>query len=88
MGILVMTLGILMMSGGRAVNGAGVHFRPDDGQSEHQREQHPDEPHHTILSFQRPRRNNTALATAKVENAIATAQATPCGPILKWRARM
>src|SRR5258705_8969990 len=58
-------------------------------EAERQRQHDPEEshrPHYTALSFQRPRRNSTALATARVENAIVTAQATPWGPKLKWRA--
>jgi len=41
---------------------------------------------YTVFSFQRPLRNKTALATARVEKAIVTAQATPWGPQLKCRA--
>src|SRR4051794_14814563 len=83
-----MTTGVLMMRGRvrRAMDGAGVRLRTSHGEAEHQREDHPEEPHHTILSFQRPRRNSTTLANASVEKAIVTAQATPRGPISKWRA--
>jgi len=47
---------------------------------ERQRQHDPEEshrPNYTAFNFQRPRRNRTALATASVENAIVTAQATP-----------
>src|SRR5438105_2857445 len=43
-------------------------------------------PSQMVLSFQRPRRNSSALAMANVENAIVTAHATPCGPRRKCRA--
>ncbi len=49
-------------------------------EAEHQRQHDPEESHrrnYTVFSFQRPWRNSTALATASVENAIVTAQATP-----------
>ena len=49
-------------------------------QSKRQRQDDPQDSHrvnYTVLSFQRPRRNSTALATATVEKAIVTAQATP-----------
>src|SRR5262245_29077003 len=68
---------------GGTVHGTRVRLRTGHGQAEYQREHHPEESHHTILLFQRPRRNNTALAMASVENAIVTAQATPCGPMPK-----
>ena len=32
---------------------------------------------YTVFIFQRPRRNRSALATARVEKAMVTAQATP-----------
>jgi hypothetical protein len=81
----LMTARVLMMTGRvrRAVDGTGVRLRTSHGEAEYQREDHPEVPHHTILSFHRPRRNSTALATARVENAIVTAQATPWGPIPK-----
>src|SRR2546421_3883193 len=63
---------------------------PRHRETKRQRQHDPEESHwsnYTALSFQRPRRNNTALPTASVENAIVTAQATPCGPKLKCRAR-
>ena len=71
----------------RAVDGTGVRLRTGHGEAEYQREDHPEDSHHIILSFQRPRRNSTTLASASVENAIVTAHATPRGPISKWRAR-
>jgi len=63
-----------------AVDRTRVRLRAGHGQPEHQREYDPDVSHrrnYTALSFQRPRRNSTALATASVENAMVTAQATP-----------
>ncbi len=86
--LLLMT-GVLMVPGRGAVDRTGVRFRAGHCETENQRQNHPDESHrsnYTVLSFQRPRRNSTALATASVENAIVTAQATPWGPIPKWRA--
>src|SRR6267378_5934708 len=58
-------------------------------EAKHQRQHDPEEshrPHYTAFSFQRPCRNRIALATASVENAMVTAQATPWGPKLKCRA--
>jgi len=58
----------------------GLNLRTAHRKPERQREHEPEESHranYTALSFQRPRRNSTALATASVENAIVTAQATP-----------
>lgn len=87
---LLMTTGVLVMRRcvRRTVDGTGVRLRTGHGEAEHQREDHPEEPHHIILSFQRPRRNSTTLASASVENAIVTAHATPRGPISKRRARI
>jgi len=70
----------LMMRGRGAMDRTGVRFRANHGQAEQQRQDNPQvshRPNYTALSFQRPRRNSTALATASVENAIVTAQATP-----------
>ena len=80
-----MTAGVLMVSRGvrRAMDGTGVRLRTGHSEAEYQREDHPEDSHHTILSFQRPRRNSTTLASASVEKAIVTAQATPRGPISK-----
>lgn len=63
-----------------------VRFRSDHRQTEDQHEQDAYKrhgPNYTVFVFQRPRRNSTMLATARVENAIVTAHATPCGPIPK-----
>lgn len=71
---------ILMMGRRRAVNRTGVRFRPGHRQAEHQCQHRPQEshrPNYTVFSFQRPRRNSSALATASVEKAMVTAQATP-----------
>ncbi len=85
----LMATAVLMVRGRGIVDRTGVRFRTGHGQPENHRQCDPDaahRPNYTALSFQRPRRNSTALATAKVENAIVTAQATPCGPRLKCRA--
>src|SRR2546430_17153879 len=62
---------------------------PGHCETKRQRQHDPKESHrsnYTALNFQRPRRNNTALATASVENAIVTAHATPWGPMPNRRA--
>lgn len=77
---LLMATAVLMVRGRGAVDRTGVRFRTGHRQSENQRQYDPDvshRPNYTAFSFQRPRRNSTALATARVENAIVTAQATP-----------
>ena len=78
--LLVVASALLVVCGSRAVDRTRVRFGTGDGQPEHQRENDPHRAHrsnYTALSFQRPRRNRIALATANVENAIVTAQATP-----------
>lgn len=77
---LLLVSAVLMMGGSSAVYRTGMGFRTGHRQPEHQRQHHSQEshrPNYTVFSFQRPRRNSTALATASVEKAIVTAQATP-----------
>ena len=81
--LMIVARVVVLGNGGGAMDGTGMRLRAGHREAEHEREDHPGESHHTILSFQRPRRNSTALATASVENAIVTAQATPWGPIPK-----
>ena len=70
----------LMMGWCGAMDRTGVRFGASHREPERQRQHQPQmthRSHYTAFSFQRPRRNSTALATASVENAIVTAQATP-----------
>ncbi len=70
---LVMSHQIMMMTTRASV-------LPGHRQPKHQRQDNPEGAHrcnYTAFSFHRPRRNSTALATARVENAMVTAHATP-----------
>ena len=86
--VMVIAAGAMLRDAMLIVHRALVRLRSGQSQTEHYREQHARESHgvnipprhQTVLSFQRPRRNNIALATASVEKAIVTAQATPRGP--------
>src|SRR5439155_15930615 len=84
-----MVAAVLVVNRRGSVDRTRVRFRAGHRQPKHQRQDNPEGAHrcnYTRFSFQRPCRNSTALATASVENAMVTAQATPCGPRLKCRA--
>ena len=75
-----MVAAVLVVNRRGSVNRTRVRFRASHRQPKHQRQDNPEGAHrcnYTAFSFHRPRRNSTALATARVENAMVTAQATP-----------
>jgi len=71
MGLLVMATAVMITG----LNLGTAHREPERQRQHDPRESH--RPNYTAFNFQRPRRNRTALATASVEKAIVTSQATP-----------